>query len=428
MGLPSEPLAERTRSLVTGACSPSEYTAVLEERWEVHESTIRSFVPPAPAWSEITETMAARLEAKRPPALAGIPVGIKDIIHVDGFETRAGSALPPAAITDRQAAVVTTLEDAGAVILGKTATTEGAYFDPAPTRNPHDPSRTPGGSSSGSAAAVAAGLCPLSIGTQTVGSVIRPAAFCGVVGVKPSTGRIPMDGVLPLAPSADHLGLFTQDVSGARIAAGSLCQDWRSGYRAGSQPTIGAVEGAYLAQASKTGIRHFEEHITTLEQAGFDVRRIDPFRDITETNQHHDRLVAAEAALSHAELFDQFSDRYGSELTDLIESGRQLSVHTLVESRASMTELRRQLMAEDCLGELDVLVSPAAPGPAPTGIGSTGDPIMNLPWTHAGLPAITIPAGLTDDGLPLGLQCVGRMFEDEWLLDWAEDLEGVLAG
>ena len=428
MALPREPLAERIRSLVTGDCSPSEYTALLEERWETHESTIKSFVPPAPDWTELSETMAGRLAVERPPALAGIPVGIKDIIHVDGVATRAGSSLPPAAISGPQAAVVTALEDAGAVILGKTATTEGAYFDPASTRNPHDPSRTPGGSSSGSAAAVAAGLCPLSIGSQTVGSIVRPAAFCGVVGVKPSAGRIPMDGVLPLAPSADHLGLFTQDVSGARIATAALCQDWRSGYRADREPMIGAVEGPYLAQATQTGIRHFEEQITTLEDAGFAVRRIDPFHDITTINQHHDRLVAAEAALSHAELFDRFGDCYGSELTDLIESGQQLSVKTLGKARASMATLRHRLEAENCLGELDVLVSPAAPGPAPKGIQSTGDPVMNLPWTHAGLPAITVPAGETDDGLPIGLQCVGSLFEDEWLFDWVEDIDGVLAG
>jgi len=154
-------------------------------------------------------------------------VGIKDIFHVDGFVTRAGTRVPPERFAGPEAASVALLREAGALIAGKTVTTEFAYFEPGPTRNPHNPAHTPGGSSSGSAAAVAAGLCQLALGTQTIGSVIRPAAFCGVVGFKPSFGRIPTSGLVYFSRTIDHVGLFTQDLDGMELAASVLCRDWQ---------------------------------------------------------------------------------------------------------------------------------------------------------------------------------------------------------
>ena len=151
---------------------------------------------------------------------------MKDIFHVKGFLTRAGSGLPVDLLTGPEAESVTQLKQAGALILGKTVTTEFAYFAPGPTRNPRNPAHTPGGSSSGSAAAVGAGLCPLALGTQTIGSILRPASFCGVVGFKPSFGRISSAGVIPFAVSLDHIGFFTQDVAGATLAAAVLCKNW----------------------------------------------------------------------------------------------------------------------------------------------------------------------------------------------------------
>ncbi|MDZ7702625.1 MAG: amidase [Halobacteriales archaeon] len=380
-------------------------------------------------WGRL-DAAAARLEDRfraapsRPP-LYGVPVGVKDIFHADGFETRAGSSVPADALAGPEASTVTALREAGALVLGKTVTTEFAFFDPGPTRNPHDPAHTPGGSSSGSAAAVAAGLCPLALGTQTIGSVARPAAFCGVVGVKPSYGRLPMDGVIPVSPSVDHVGYFTQDVPSARLAASVLYPDW------GPLPTLdgprlGAVDGPYLEQAEPAAVEAFEAQLDRLAAAGHAVERLTAFPDIEAVNERHNRLVAAETAVSHDEWYPAYGDRYGPELRELVERGQGVTAGELAAARAGRGELRDELEARMADAGVDVLLSPSAPGPAPEGLDSTGDPVMNLPWTHSGLPTVTLPAG-TVDGLPVGLQCAARFGFDEWLLGWAGELEASLA-
>ncbi|WP_255191242.1 amidase [Natronobeatus ordinarius] len=430
MTLIDAPLADLARSLRADDTEPSAHLEYVRDRFDDHEPSVRAFLPETQRWGRL-ERAASSLETRysepgsRPP-LFGVPVGVKDIFHVDGFPTEAGADVPPEAITGPQAATVSALEEAGALVLGKTVTTEFAYFAPGPTRNPHDHGRTPGGSSSGSAAAVAAGLCPLALGSQTIGSVIRPAAFCGVVGMKPSYGRVSTAGVVPVAPSVDHVGWFTQDLAGARLAAGVLCADWRAEDGSG-EPTVGALEGPYLEQASATGQAQFEAHLERLSAAGLEVRRIDPFTDLESVNRRHERLVAAETALSHSEWYPAYGDRYAPETAELIEEGQAVTVEELVAARAGRRALRERV--HDAMADhgIDVLVSPAAPGPAPEGIDSTGDPIMNLPWTHAGLPTVALPASTTDDGLPLGLQCTARFGADEQLLAWCRDLEAALA-
>ena len=428
MQLAPVPLAERIRAIRSGAIDPDETLAACKDQFNRLEPTIQAFVSEPDRWERLSRTDAERYDPGpgRRPTLAGIPVGIKDIIQVDGLPTRAGADVPPEALTGLQAPVVDALVDAGAVVLGKTVTTEFAYFDPGPTRNPHDPDHTPGGSSSGSAAAVAAGCCPLALGTQTIGSVNRPAAFCGVVGVKPSYGRVPTAGVIPVAPSVDTVGWFTRDVAGAQLAAGVLCSDWRAEDRPGRPPRIGAVTGPYLEQAESVGRRHFENHVAAIAEAGIAIQRIDPLPELQAVNRRHKRLVAAETALSHAEWYHEFGNTYSRTLADLIEEGRTVPTEELADARAGRATLRTRLheLMDEC--GLDVLVSPAAPGPAPDGIDSTGDPIMNLPWTHAGVPTVTLPAGETADGLPMGIQCSARFGYDEWLLAWCGDLETVI--
>jgi len=409
---------------------PGELLDRIEERFESVEPAIRAFLDEQKRWDRLAREVRA-LSSRFPepgarPPLYGVPVGVKDIFHADGYETRAGSNLPPAALGGPQGPAVSALLDAGAVVLGKTVTTEFAYFEPGPTRNPHDTNHTPGGSSSGSAAAVAAGLCPLALGTQTVGSVNRPAAFCGVVGVKPSYGRIPTDGVIPLAPSVDHVGYFTQDVAGAQLAAGVLYEDYRAGDDPPDLGAVGVVDGPYLSQASSTGRDHFETHVDRLDAAGFDVRRIDVYPEVEAVNDRHERLVAAEAALAHDELYPEYGDRYAEKTGELIEEGRNVDVGALCDARAGRKDLRRAVHERMDEAGVDLIVSPAAPGPAPEGIDSTGDPVMNLPWTHAGLPTVTLPASTTDDGLPIGLQCTGRFGADEWLLSRCRELRAAL--
>lgn len=417
LGVAADALREDSRSAAA-------YVADLYERIDEHESDVRAWAggPKPREWVEAeVEALARRYpEPERRPPLYGVPVGVKDIFHVEGLPTRAGSELPPGVLAGSQAAVVTALREAGALVLGKTVTTEFAYFEPGPTRNPHDLAHTPGGSSSGSAAAVAAGMCPLAVGTQTIGSVIRPATFCGIVGFKPSYGRIPLDGVIPLASAVDHVGLFTQDLAGMQLAAAVCVDGWTESVDP-DRPVLGVPDGEYLSQATETGLDRFENHVDALESAGFEVRRVSAFEHVDAVNDRHEQLVAAEAALAHHEWFDEYSDRYADSTAELILDGQAVSVKEHADARRGRERLRRSLEATMAEHEIDVWITPGAPGPAPEGIESTGDPVMNGPWTHAGMPAVAIPAG-TVDGLPVGLQCVGAFGADERLLASVEHI------
>ena len=420
-------LADVTRALRRGQRKPGVVLDEIRTRFTAAEAEVQAFVS-TPDWTELERErrlLEDRFPERKPP-LYGIPVGVKDIFHVEGFETRAGSEIPPEALRGQEASVVTRLRKAGAFVLGKTVTAEFAYFSPGPTRNPHNLAHTPGGSSSGSAAAVAAGLCPLALGTQTIGSINRPAAFCGVVGVKPSYGRVPTDGVVPVAPSVDTVGYFTQDFAGAQLAAGVLYDDWRAGDDAPPLETVGVVDGPYLDSASSEGRAHFERHVDQLRADGFDVRRVECIPDIESVNERHELLVAAETALSHSDLTPRYEERYAKATRELLETGRAVTVDALCEARAGRRRLRQELHERMDDHDLDILVTPAAPGPAPAGIDSTGDPVMNLPWTHAGVPAVTVPVSDADDGLPVGLQCVTRFGDDEWLLPWTTGIQSAL--
>ncbi|MCB0128589.1 MAG: amidase, partial [Caldilineaceae bacterium] len=354
----------------------------------------------------------------RPP-LFGALVGVKDIIHVAGFATQGGATLPAERLTGPEARVVTLLREAGALIAGKTVTTEFAYFEPGPTRNPHNVEHTPGGSSSGSAAAVAAGLCVLALGTQTIGSVIRPAAYCGIVGFKPTYDRIPTEGVLYFSRTVDHIGLFTQDVAGMQRAAAVLCRDWRAMPISDRPPVIGVPVGSYLAQTEPDALNEFHKQCYQLVDAGFTVKQVPILEDIGTLNQLHRRLAFAEFAQEHAALYAEFADRYRPRTAEIIEIGQQVSHDELAVARANCQKLRDELTNAMARAEIDLWAAPAAPGRAPWGIQATGDPNLNLPWTHAGMPAVTIPVRHEHGVLPLGLQLIARFGADEELLTWA---------
>ena len=345
--------------------------------------------------------------------LHGLVVGVKDIFHVDGLRTTAGSALPAEELSGPEAAAVTLLRGAGAVVLGKTVSTEFAFVEPGPTRNPRNLAHTPGGSSSGSAAAVAAGHCPLALGSQTVGSVIRPAAFCGIVGYKPSYGRISTAGMIPLAESFDTVGLLASNVSWVERAAVVLCAWWRHGAVNGS-PVLGIPDGPYLAQAS-------DEALQVLE--GLGARRIPLFEDIATLNAAHLRLLVFEMARHHARWFPRFADCYRPRTAAAVRMGLSVSEDDAAQIRSDRANLRTRIHAAMDATGVDVWVCPAAAGSAPEGLESTGDPSMQLPWTHAGLPVVTLPWGTAANGLPLGLQLVARFMDDERLLAWATQLQ-----
>lgn len=423
------PLAVTIDKLRSGEQSVTSYLDDYYSRIAAVESDISAWVDGPKPQSQV-DAEAAALEQRYPepdsrPSLYGVPVGVKDIFHVNGLPTYANSSLPPGELAGPQAAVVDALREAGAVILGKTVTTEFAYFDPGPTRNPHNRAHTPGGSSSGSAAAVAAGMCPLALGTQTVGSVIRPATFCGIVGYKPTRDRIPTDGVIPLSRSVDHVGMFTQDVPGMQRAAAAVVDDW-AGESPSDRPTLGVPDGAYLDQATDTGRESFESTVDRLDAAGYELRRAEVFPDIDTINERHNRLVAADAALAHDEWFEQYSDRYASETAALINEGRAVSTEEIAAGRRGRTDLRDELEDHMTDDGIDLWISPGAPGVAPEGIDTTGDPTMNLPWTHSGMPTVAVPTEQVD-GLPIGIQCSGRFGADEQVLEWSTEIAAVFA-
>jgi len=342
-------------------------------------------------------------------------VAVKDVFHAAGFQTRAGSLLPPEVLTGPEASCVTRLKEAGCVVLGKTVTAEFAFFEPGPTRNPLDPDRTPGGSSSGSAAAVAAGYCPVALGTQTIGSIVRPAAYCGVFGFKPTYGRIPVDGVIPCAPSFDTVGIIAEDLDALQRAAAVLCDGWRE--RAGASPILGIPEGPYLDQTEPAARQAFEGIVARLGGRGMPL-----LDDIEEIAAAHLRLMAAEMARVHERWFNRFADLYRPRTAAFIRAGMEVPDEDLEPLRLKRDELCERMSST----RVDVWLSPAATGPAPLSLASTGDPAMNLPWTNAGMPTITVPAG-TADGMPVGLQLSSAPGTDELLVAWAAGIQSAIA-
>lgn len=393
-----------------------EYVNAACERIDEVESHVQALLPEADRRERLLAETAA-LEARYPkpgpsrPPLFGVLLGVKDIYRVDGFETRCGSALPAELFAGREASVVTRLKEAGGLILGKTVTTEFAYFEPGPTRNPHNPEHTPGGSSSGSAAAVAAGYCPLALGSQTVGSVIRPAAFCGVAGFKTSYGRVPLDGVIPYAPSLDHFGFFAPQVEDLALVLSVILGEKRSATPEAC--VLGVPEGPYLEQASDKALAAFEEQVRALDVGRVRVRRVPLFEDIAEINERHQRLAAVEMAQIHEGWFERHEALYRPRTAAWIREGRTIDDVEEGLGQVGRSELRRRLHAAMDEHGIDAWVSPAAPGPAPEGM-ATGNPAMNLPWTYAGMPVASVPA-YSGGELPLGLQITGRFGEDAWL-------------
>jgi Asp-tRNA(Asn)/Glu-tRNA(Gln) amidotransferase A subunit family amidase len=425
----SAPLVTTATALRSGQLDLLTYIDEICNRVAATDPLIHALLPETDRHARLKREASA-LQARFPdpatrPPLYGIPVGIKDTFCVDSFPTQVGSQLPPELFVGPEATSVTLLREAGALILGKTVTTEFAYFEPGPTRNPHNLNHTPGGSSSGSVAAVAAGLCPLALGTQVIGSTIRPAAYCGIVGFKSTYGRIPTSGLIKCADSLEHVGYFAQDVAGIAFAAPILCSNWHP-VTLDSLPVLGVPQGPYLSQASSESLAIFESQLALLQKAGYTIRRVDAFPDIENINRRHTRLVFAEMAQVHTSWFAQYESLYRPRTAQALREGQTVSNAEQAEAREGRSILRAQLAALMAQHHIDVWVSPATIGPAPQGLESTGSPLINLPWTYAGLPAITVPAGRAANGLPLGLQCTAAAMADEALLSWSVPIEAIL--
>lgn len=425
-------LAATGEALRRGQIDLPTYIHEVCDRVEAAESQLEALLPEMGRRERLLRE-AAELQkrfpdpAQRPPLYA-VLCGIKDLFAVDGFATHAGSRLPSELFTGPEASCVRRLREAGALLLGLTVATEFAYFEPGPTRNPHNLAHTPGGSSSGSAAAVAAGYCQLALGTQTSGSVIRPAAYCGLIGFKPSYGRIATAGMILCAETLDTIGYMTQDLAGIQVVAPLLCANWQPVALSAHRPVLGVPDDPYLAQASREALLAFEQHLGLLERAGYTLRRMSVFPEIEAITHRHQRLVCAEMARVHADWFGQYAVLYRPRTAQAIREGQTISYPEYDLYRASPLSLRHELENVMETNQIDLWVCPSATGAAPEGRESTGSPALNLPWTHAGLPALTLPAGRAENGLPLGLQCVGRFQRDEYLLAWADEIEQALAG
>lgn len=396
---------------------------------EQKEPSIEALLPEQNRRERLHQT-AEDLYARYPepnsrPPLFGVLFGVKDLFNVDGLPTQAGSKLPPVAFRGAEAEIVAQLKSLGAIVLGKTVSTEFAYFSPGPTRNPVNPSHTPGGSSSGSAAAIAAGYCSFALGTQTIASIIRPASYCGVYGYKPSYGVISTKGVFPFSQTADHVGIIADSLSTLSFLARSL-ECLPTATRMPPEPGIGCVRGEYLWQAGESARKSWESSINKLKQRGFKMIELDPFGNIEKINYSHRRLIAAEFALNHKELFARYGKLYSKHSAELYQLGLEVTREELKSLKVEAISLRERLsilMIEHGIG---LLLTPSTTTPAPEGLGSTGSPLMSLPWTNAGLPSLTIPAGVAEDGLPLGLQLVGAFSSDHGLLEAAIKLEAAL--
>ncbi len=372
--------------------------------------------------------------------LHGIPVGVKDIIFTSNFPTRGGSAFLENHIPEYDATVVQRLKEAGAIVLGKTVTTEFAGFDPAETRNPWNTEHTPGGSSSGSAASVAACMVPAALGSQTGGSISRPAAYCGVVGFKPTHGRISLRGVLELAYSLDHIGPLTRTVADAalvsRIIAG---HDPRDPYSSDtpvdltlttrtSPPTIGRVH-ALFAEDTEEGTRDITlEAVSRLEQAGARTPAVRLPKSFKEVQAMHRIIMHAEGSAYHEDRFSRKPKQFRPKIRRMIEEGLLLPAAAYVKAKKHQNIFRRDIQC--AFRDVDVIVTPATPAPAPRGLESTGDPLFNSPWSYAGLPTVIIPVGLSADGLPVAIQLIGRAWDESTLLAaaaWCESVIGFSA-
>lgn len=427
--------ADRIRN---GRLSPVDLTTACLDRIDALDDRLHAWVT---VDRERALDRAARLRAevadgKKTGPLHGVPVGIKDIICTKGVATRAGSKFMADHVPDEDATVVRRLEEAGAIILGKTVTTEFAGFDPAETCNPWNPGHTPGGSSSGTAAAVAARMVPAALGSQTGGSISRPAAYCGIVGFKPTFGRVSVRGVFELAFSLDHVGPLTRTVADAalvgQVIAGYDSHDPLSVDTPADitplpecdSPRIGKVH-ALFADGTDDETRDITlGAVERLAEAGADTPAVRLPKRFNNVHAMHRIIMHAEGSAFHADRFGRKPKQFSPKIRGMIQEGLLLPAAAYVEARKHQLAFRRDVRC--AFKDVDVIVTPATPAPAPEGLGSTGDPLFNSPWSHAGFPTIVIPIGLSASGLPVAIQFVGRPWDEARLLGVAAWCESVI--
>lgn len=373
--------------------------------------------------------------------LHGIPIGIKDIFYTAGMRTTAGHAPMANFVPDYDSAVAERLQRAGAIILGKTTTTEFALMAPTPTRNPWNLAHTPGGSSSGSGAAVAARMCPAAIGSQTGGSTLRPAAYCGVVGFKPTHGRISAYGMIPLAYSTDHPGIIARCVADLapllQVLAGYDSRDHTSAQVPADdyvravenrvvQPRIAWLNGGYFGEKARDEVRRNVQAVAArFADTGARVEEVAPAPIFARVASAFWKILAAEPAAYHREALAQRPETFDPRTLEFLQKGLAMPAVKYLGALEVQRELRREVAV--LLHQFDAILVPSTPSPAPLGLESTGDPVFNNPWSMTGNPVVGLPSGLSSGGLPLAIQLVGAAFAEARLLALAKWCEEILA-
>ena len=423
-----EDLSLREAAAAVRRCSlsPVEYVEALFRVMDRIESRIDAWVT-VDREGVLSQARICEAEARnghiRGP-LHGVPVGIKDIFYTNALRTTMGSVVFKDFVPDCDARAVTKLRQAGAIMLGKTVTTVFANLDPGPTRNPWNLEHTPGGSSSGSAAAVAARMCPVAIGTQTVGSVGRPAAFCGVASLVPAQRRISLRHVFPLAWSLDHVGIFARSAADVEVMLDAMAEspvepsDVRAPFR------IGVVRDFFYENATKEARSLNDRLADRLASEGFIVEEA-ALPAIFDLQQAILRtILRVETSSIHERLFAEHAETYGPKLRGLIETGMLIDASDYVRALRLRSRFQREMAK--LFEKFDVLMTPPARGVAPAGIGATGDPVMNGPWTLTDFPTMTLPHTLSTDGLPIGVQLTGPPLEERSLLEIAKQIENIV--
>lgn len=437
-------LTDVLRAYREGRATVQDYVAACSARIVAQEPRVQAW-----EWFDAQRAMADAEEraggilADLP--LYGIPVGVKDIINTRGIPTRMGSRIFYNNVPSHSAWVVRRLEALGGLVMGKTVTTEFAFRTAGKTRNPWNPAHTPGGSSSGSAAAVAAGFVPVAIGTQTLGSVIRPAAFCGVVGYKPSFGAISRTGVHPFAPTLDTVGVFARSVADAAwFGACLMGQDARDDATFVSAPVhllrvpleplaatprLAVLRTPKWSLATEAQRTHFDTCVAALGAKGAKVKEVNLPRLFDDAWENVMVIMCHDAVKSFAAIESRHRIRLSPPLVQIIDRGRRVTTEEYARARAKRDAYREWFDA--MFERFDAIVTIPATGEAPEGLSNTGDATFCSLWTQAGMPAVTIPSGLGPRGLPLGFQIVGRYRDDERALQvaaWCESTLGFKPG
>jgi aspartyl-tRNA(Asn)/glutamyl-tRNA(Gln) amidotransferase subunit A len=418
-------LSAAAAAIRDGSLSPVEYVNALFARIDAVEAEVRAWVT-VDREAVLVEARKCEAEARekrfRGP-LHGIPVGIKDLFYTKGLRTTMGSPLFRDFIPEHDARAVARLKEAGAIILGKTVTTMFANLDPGPTRNPVNLAHTPGGSSSGSAAAVSARMCPAAIGSQTVGSVGRPAAFCGVASIVPTQQRISLRNAWPLAWSLDHVGMMARSVADLEIMLDVMSEspvekaEGRRSYR------IGIVRDFFYEHATNEARVLNDKLAQKLGDAGFQIEEVRLPEIIDVANPTVRMIVRSETASVHEKLFPTNRETYAPKIRAMVETGMLVPAEDYVRARRVRRKYQREMIR--LFEKFDVLMTPAAPGTAP-GPETTGDPVMNGPWTLADFPTMTLPHAAGANGLPIGVQLSGAPLQEGLLLAIAKAVESVV--